>query len=430
MAIKLSVKRTDQEQSPVEYNFEEQDVITIGRDSSADLTLYDDETMVSRLHARLELEGGSYHLSDLGSRNFTMLRGEQLTPGRQYPLSDGDTFNVANYEVQFFRTAAAKRDFGETRFDAGFVNPFISHAETLVHVLTAMETEYEKLPEVRVNAALAEALKSIVPKLKKSPVFSVITAEAGVSPSAQAPPPPEPAKPPLPQPPTPVQAPPFPSPVAAPPMAGTPFEPPPAAATPPGPSPVAGPREQSVTPLNLKAANRSRLDRVLDLVIDYMSRQVKVPWQFRYEFIGHTFIPTEDTKGIYETDAGGLADFLFNPEHSGDEFERRLALVQEALDEALAHQMALLEGYRDAVSAGTRLMIEQMDPQKVLDSVREENPAFKYVSFLAQFKAWSVLAARHFDFTQEDVSVLERRTYRPAFIKSYLERMASVKKSG
>ena len=37
--------------------------------------------------------------------------------------------------------------------------------------------------------------------------------------------------------------------------------------------------------------------------MEYVSKQVKVPWQFRYEFIGHTFIPTEDSKAVYESDS-------------------------------------------------------------------------------------------------------------------------------
>jgi hypothetical protein len=89
--------------------------------------------------------------------------------------------------------------------------------------------------------------------------------------------------------------------------------------------------------------------------------------------------------------------------------------------------MALLDGYREAVSAGTKLMIEQLDPEIVKQRLLEENVVFKYLPFLAAFKAWAIMLEKHAELEQEDVSVLERRTYRPAFIKSYLERMTAVK---
>ncbi|GMQ83230.1 MAG: hypothetical protein BMS9Abin05_2720 [Rhodothermia bacterium] len=417
MSIKLLVRRVDEEQQPTEHAFEEQELITIGRDSSADLTLFDDDMMVSRLHARLELDSDVYNLSDLGSRNFTMLGDERLVPGKQYPLTDGDTFHVANYEVQFLRTETEVKDFGETRFD-WVANPFLTHVQGLLHALIAIQAEYDKLPDVRKNAALSEALVDVLPQLEESSVFTQIAKEAGVRDKALQEDSSEreyetPEQPPV--------EPPLESPMA----------------TPPASEPLAVPvdigpesiRKRSVERLNVRVRDGSRIDRFLDTVIDYISRQVKVPWQFKLEFIGHTFIPTKDSKGIYESDTRGLADFLFSDRCSEEEFVRRLSLLEGALDETLAHQMAILDGYREATSDGTKLMIEHMDPRKVQESIMEENIIYKYLPFLTLYRAWSVLLDKHAELAREDISVLERRTYRPAFIRSYLERMSASQES-
>jgi len=50
--------------------------LTVGRDTSADLTIPDAE--VSRKHARLYLQAGGYVLEDLGSTNGTFVNGQKL----------------------------------------------------------------------------------------------------------------------------------------------------------------------------------------------------------------------------------------------------------------------------------------------------------------------------------------------------------------
>jgi DNA-binding NtrC family response regulator len=52
---------------------------TLGRDETADIPV--DDTGVSRLHARLELRGSTFWISDLGSRNGTSVDGEPVPAG-------------------------------------------------------------------------------------------------------------------------------------------------------------------------------------------------------------------------------------------------------------------------------------------------------------------------------------------------------------
>jgi pSer/pThr/pTyr-binding forkhead associated (FHA) protein len=49
-----------------------------------------DEGGVSRQHARLIIESGSYFVEDLDSTNFTFVNKQKLTPKTRQPLSDGD----------------------------------------------------------------------------------------------------------------------------------------------------------------------------------------------------------------------------------------------------------------------------------------------------------------------------------------------------
>ena len=384
MSIKLLVKLVDDDCAPTEYAFDDQDIITIGRDSSADLTLFDEDMMVSREHARLEMMGGRVYLVDLGSRNFSSIGGERLTPGQQYPINDGDVFHIANYEVQYtIDSEAPDVDFGVTRFDVGFKNPFHEHVSTFVQAIEAMQKEYDQLPDVRKEVALEEAFSEALTRLEDNPAFQHILKNSA-TPSSSS--------------------------VALPP------------APPPANIPVQG---GSSRYSKFFSNDPTRLDKFMDILMDYVSKQVKVPWQFKYEFIGHTFIPTADSQAVYESDAAGLTNYLFDGSCDGDELDRRFELVRDALNEGLVHQMAILDGYRAAVNAGTKMMIEELDPSGVQEGLESNNPIKKHLAFLSQSEAFVVMKEKHAELAAEDISVIERRTYRPAFIKSYLERTAS-----
>ena len=55
-----------------------------------DLKPFDIGKSISRRHARLDLKGEKYTLSDLGSVNGTSVNGTRLTPNEPHPLKNGD----------------------------------------------------------------------------------------------------------------------------------------------------------------------------------------------------------------------------------------------------------------------------------------------------------------------------------------------------
>ncbi|MNI60941.1 FHA domain-containing protein FhaA [compost metagenome] len=66
----------------------------IGR--SEDIVQYvETATGVSRAHLELMISKEGCTIKDLGSRNGTKLIGEEIAPYKEYPLSIGDTFTIA-----------------------------------------------------------------------------------------------------------------------------------------------------------------------------------------------------------------------------------------------------------------------------------------------------------------------------------------------
>ncbi|WP_228375413.1 diguanylate cyclase [Synechococcus sp. JA-3-3Ab] len=68
----------------------------VGRSSQADIQLWDHA--VSRQHCRLEREGGTYILTDLGSLNGTYVNWQRVT---RLPLADRDRIQLGNSLLQF-----------------------------------------------------------------------------------------------------------------------------------------------------------------------------------------------------------------------------------------------------------------------------------------------------------------------------------------
>ncbi len=71
-------------------------VTTVGRSHEADISL--PNRSVSRVHARIINEQGSYTIEDAGSASGTIINGE---PKDKHTLEDGDSIEIAMYLLQF-----------------------------------------------------------------------------------------------------------------------------------------------------------------------------------------------------------------------------------------------------------------------------------------------------------------------------------------
>lgn len=71
--------------------------IVIGRSSDCDIPLPNDP-LVSRRHAIIELENGTYSIKDLGSTNSTYVNNSPIQKNRQVTLYLGDVIRIGHTE--------------------------------------------------------------------------------------------------------------------------------------------------------------------------------------------------------------------------------------------------------------------------------------------------------------------------------------------
>lgn len=82
----------------------------IGRSSSCHVTIED--PLVSRQHARIDVEGDACTISDLGSRNGLRVNGKPING--KHPLDDGDRIRIGTQEFLFCRVAKTTSAAGRT----------------------------------------------------------------------------------------------------------------------------------------------------------------------------------------------------------------------------------------------------------------------------------------------------------------------------
>jgi predicted component of type VI protein secretion system len=96
------LKRAASGGRPTLYATRDLDVlpVSIGRDASCTIPLEDPHKHMSRLHVEIQEEGGSYWVSVVSKVNPVMVKGTRHGPGARLPLQSGDSFEIAEYEVQ------------------------------------------------------------------------------------------------------------------------------------------------------------------------------------------------------------------------------------------------------------------------------------------------------------------------------------------
>lgn len=74
--------------------------VSIGRDPACTIALEDPHKHMSRFHLEITQEGGTYWMSVVSKVNPVLVKGRRYGPGTRLTLQSGDTFELADYEVQ------------------------------------------------------------------------------------------------------------------------------------------------------------------------------------------------------------------------------------------------------------------------------------------------------------------------------------------
>ena len=102
MAITVKIMKRTPDGRPALYATRDFDVlpVSIGRDAACTICLEDPQKHMSRFHAEIQEEGGTYWMAVVSKVNPVMADGRRYGPGTRLTLHSGDCFELAEYEVQ------------------------------------------------------------------------------------------------------------------------------------------------------------------------------------------------------------------------------------------------------------------------------------------------------------------------------------------
>jgi predicted component of type VI protein secretion system len=118
--------------------------VTIGRDPGCNFVLEDPHKHISRFHVEIEEEGGVYWMSVVSKVNPVMVKGRRYGPGTRLTLHSGDSFDIAEYEIQVMLAEVAVGHAAEA-------------PESHEHVRKALSTTQTEIEDAAAPAEVAEA---------------------------------------------------------------------------------------------------------------------------------------------------------------------------------------------------------------------------------------------------------------------------------
>jgi pSer/pThr/pTyr-binding forkhead associated (FHA) protein len=370
MPVKLQVvKEGADEGEPADYLFE-QDRITIGRGSNNDLTLPDQK--VSTEHAEIRSDGGQYLLIDRESKNRTYVDGRRVGESEPYVLESGDVFRVGDFEIEFaplFMPSSEQTAFAEEDEES---NPFEKDVRQLASALDGLAETYKFVPsEQREDEFAAAVQEHLDAEVGEEEAVQRVMNTLGVQDRSAS--------------------------------SGRTAE-----------STGSGPGDPEA------------ISSVLDTVLEAVARMISIPNHFWREFTGNTLSHPPEKAALHSANVEELREHLLGDDVSEEQRQERLQHLSEAVDSLVAHNMAMLAGYKKAVMAGSKDLLQEVNPTDAVREAEKNDGGGMMGGFFGGGGETELerLHKRWEELSRGEWGELESELFRPTYIDAYVDRMA------
>ena len=160
--------------------------------------------------------------------------------------------------------------------------------------------------------------------------------------------------------------------------------------------------------------------RVLDTTLESLKELIRIPYEFRGEFIGHTMWQDEESTFLYEGDYKVTKDYLLDASASEADLENKLDRLKKAAEKVKIHQVGMMKGYMAVVREGQQQILMQINPASFQEELLGSNILYKLIPLLGSRRILDGVIQKIAEMTHADWSVAEQRLYRPLFISAYM----------
>lgn len=385
MSITVKIMKRTAGGRPTLYASRDLDVlpVSIGRDAGCTIALEDPNKHMSRFHVEIEEESGTYWMSVVSKVNPVMVKGRRYGPGTRLTLHSGDSFELADYEVQVLLPEPAPAAAIQPAAQAAKAPP--PSNDPLLQVLSSTQTgpaddQAERLFNESTFLGGDQPQKKLIPQEEPAPEETFIPTKAAAAP--------RPA-------PTPAQA--------APPShalraffegAGLPYK-------------ELSPMQADRMLRDCGAILRAAVEGIMMLLL------ARAEMRKEFEAEERTMVAARDNNPLkLMSDPHEAMDFLFDPAERTDGFLDPVQAVGDACEDLRSHELALMAGMRAAILGALR----RFDPPALERAFEKSAKGFSLASRKA--KLWELFVAQQDKLSrdaQEDFNKVFGRDFMGAY---------------
>ena len=367
--------------------------VSIGRDEKNDVILPDPFKVVSRKHAKVIDTEGILQLVDLESANFTYLNEERILPNEENALKTGDIIHIGEYglEVELVKEKEVQND--DEQKTMVFSSPYAEEVNAILDNLNKISEKFNSDDSpMKLEMLKFSVMQSFnfLEKNEPNKYFAEYFAEHFLD--------------------------------------HQPVSQPHVQKEIPKPEPqvkqvVRKPEHsESISSYSLS----SHFTETIDVMLDTFSKLIQGFLQFRQEFFGVTIYHTIPTATLKE-----FKEFLFSPDISSEDEKKRLGLLKEETSKLLSHQIGLLEGYQSSVTEGSKALLDTLNPENVEKEIENKSKQSgldigKLLPFAQKSKVLDALKENYKMYVSDPYHI-EKKFFRPSFMKGYQKRILSGK---
>jgi len=356
MSITVKILKRSAAGRPTLYATRDLDVlpVSIGRDAGCTIALEDPNKHMSRFHVEIEEESGTYWMSVVSKVNPVMVKGRRYGPGTRLTLHSGDSFELADYEVQVLLPEPAPAAATKPAAPAASAPP--PSDDPLIQVLSAVD-DAERLFNESTFLRGDQPQKKPLPQEEPAPEETFIPQKK-----------PPPAAP------------------AAPPShalraffegAGLPFK-------------ELSPMQADRMLRDCGAILRAAVEGIMMLLF------ARAEMRKEFEAEERTMVAARDNNPLkLMSDPHEAMDFLFDPAERTDGFLDPVQAVGDACEDLRSHELALMAGMRAAILGALR----RFDPHVLERAFEKGAKGFSLASRKA--KLWELFVAQQDKLSRE-----------------------------
>jgi len=371
--------------------------IGLGREEKNQVVLEDSRKIISRNHAKILNENSIIKIMDLGTANFTYLNGERIFPHDEYILNTDDIIKIGDYEIKVFLVQSNDTNAFDNPDTMPFSSPFADEVKNLFNDINKLSEKFAIDGSTLKSEMLRFSIMQSLDSLEVNEVNQIIS-EYFVYKFLEHEPPDRKEKK---------------------------FNIRPTINIPESQenkqaSQFFKTSDDPSLKSNIDYSFSTHFSECVDIMLDTIIKLIEGISQFNLEFFGNTKFANH-TGSLKE-----IKEYLFDQEISGDEQRKRINFIKEKTQDLLLHQLGILEGHRNAVTEGSQSLLQSLDPEIIEKEIASKQTS-QLDNLLPYSKKIKTLEAIKQSYKKYilDPYHLEKKFFRPPFIKGYQKRISS-----